>query len=107
MAQRRGRVVAVPLLAGIAGAAAGILLAPRSGKETRANLHTKAKRLQSGAQEGMQSAKQSLKQGAQEASEAKTKATEAITRKARGVAQDAKKGAEETPTARPLLNKEM
>lgn len=81
MAERtasNNNVVVASLIAGLAGAAIGMLLAPRSGRETREQLHDTASDLKSKAGDGLTSAKDSLDQGLNKAKQASDHFTSAI-----------------------------
>lgn len=58
MAEDRARnMLAVSLVAGLAGAAAGVLFAPRSGRETRAKMRDTSRDMRNKAEETLDSGK--------------------------------------------------
>jgi len=56
-------IVAISFLAGLAGMAAGLLLAPRSGAETRQKLKDRADELKDQAETGLNNAKDTVSSG--------------------------------------------
>ena len=83
MAERSSsNTLLVPLVAGLAGAVAGLLLAPRSGRETREQLRVNANKAKQQATEGLDTARTSLEEGLEKAKDAKSRLAETIkTRK--------------------------
>lgn len=70
-----------PLLAGLAGAATALLLAPQSGHETRRQLRLASRDLKNQAGEGLDTARATLEEGVHRAKAAKSRLSAAITKK--------------------------
>lgn len=85
MAERSSsNTLLIPLMAGLAGAVAGLLLAPRSGRETREHLRLNARKMKNQATESLDTARTSLEEGLEKAKDAKTRLAQTIkTRQSR------------------------
>jgi gas vesicle protein len=70
----------VPLLAGLAGAGIALLLAPRSGRETREQLKDRAEDMRLQAKEVTDAAAQQIEAGTQQAKEMKERTSSVIRR---------------------------
>lgn len=68
-----------PLIAGMVGAGLALLLAPRSGKETREKIRDSANNMKSQAEENLLNARDSLEQSIQHALDLKQRLTTALT----------------------------
>lgn len=79
----------LPFVAGMAGAAVALLLAPRSGKETRQQLRQAATGAKEKASEGLDTAKASVEEVQKHAKVAKDRVAEVIrTKRQKGRKQD-------------------
>ena len=77
------------VLAGVAGVAAGILFAPKSGKETRAELRQKATMAKDRAKQGVEHAKETAKTEVERAKDTKDRVASAIRHTGRTARDDA------------------
>jgi gas vesicle protein len=75
-----GNMLAVTMLAGLAGAALALLWAPRSGRETRRQIGMKAGDLKDQAGESMDSLRTGAEDGLQRAREIKQRLSETLSR---------------------------
>jgi gas vesicle protein len=102
MAHHEGRpnVVLISLLAGLAGAGIALLLAPRSGRETRARLQLKADDIKHQAQESYEQLRDQAKDTIHQASDIKDKIASAIKTHKNGAKDDLESTAGETPARR-------
>lgn len=67
MAQTNGpNMFTTTVLAGLAGAALALLVAPRSGKETRQQMKNRAMEMKNRAKQGMDEKRQSIRSSAEE-----------------------------------------
>jgi len=80
----------VPLLAGVLGAGLALLFAPRSGKETREKIRTKADDMKHQAEDSMANVRESLDQSIQEAQDIKKRISEAMRQTGRKAKQEMK-----------------
>ncbi len=78
---RSNNTFALTLIAGLAGALAALLLAPRSGRETRQQLRMKAEDLRDQAAEGIDTARASVEESLARANEVQKRLTDAIKTK--------------------------
>lgn len=78
--QRRQHPLMVPLLAGLAGAGLALLFAPKSGKETRADISRRAAIAKEQAKTNLETAGSKVEQGIEHARQASSKLTRAIKR---------------------------
>lgn len=86
MNERNSRnAVLVPVLAGVIGALAALLLAPRSGRETRRQLRTSAEDLKGQAADGVDTVKAGVEEGLARANEVKDRLASVIKTKSREV----------------------
>src|SRR4051812_36531338 len=82
---------AISVLSGLAGAGIALLVAPRSGRETRARIRSRTQDLKEEMGDKVSSARESLEQGLDQARDVKTRLRRGLTSKAR----KAKEAAEE------------
>ncbi|MDB5185847.1 MAG: YtxH-like protein [Candidatus Saccharibacteria bacterium] len=92
-------IVLVSLIAGMAGAAIGMLFAPRSGRETRERLKSTAEDMRSQARQGYRSARGTLEQGVDQARKAKDELTDVASKASNRIKSDAKDTARDTRRA--------
>lgn len=85
----------ISLLAGIAGVAAGLLLAPRSGRETRNQLKSTATTAKDRAKDGVNSAKETAMTEVERAKDTKDRVASAIRHTGRTTRTDAEDVAEQ------------
>lgn len=86
-----GKTVGAAILGGLAGLGIGLLFAPRSGRETRAQIHQKAEHTKQKVEESAEQVKQKTKAGLHKAATIKDNAVESaksVGRKAKEEAQD-------------------
>ncbi len=85
----------LPVAAGLLGAGLALLFAPRSGRDTRAQLKTKATDLKEQAEDGLSSARETLDKSLNEAKDLRDRLTAAITqtgKKAKQEMEDLREG---------------
>lgn len=90
-----------PVLAGLFGAGLALLLAPRSGKETREKIRTKTDDMKHQAEDSMANVRESLDQSIQEAQDLKKRISEAMRQTGRKAKQEMKE-LQEDQEKRPM-----
>jgi gas vesicle protein len=90
MNQKSNNSVMVPIAAAIAGAAIGVLLAPRSGRETRSNIKQAVSKYKRKAGEGVEQVKQATSKAIGKAQDMTEEASNRIKNEAKQVNRSAK-----------------
>lgn len=89
MTEAKGnRMLLAPLVMGLLGAGLALLLAPRSGKETRARMRMKADKMKLQAEDNLSSVKDSLDQTIHDAQDLKRRLSEAMTQTGKKAKQE-------------------
>jgi gas vesicle protein len=88
-----------PVLAGMLGAGLALLFAPRSGKETREKISSRADDLKQQAGEGVQSVRESLNHSLQEAQDLKDRIAAALKDSSRQTTDDENMDRPKAPAA--------
>jgi len=83
--KQAGKLLLVSLISAAAGAGAALLVAPRSGKETRAQLKAKGRELKKQVQKGMDSARHTVEEGVKRGKDIAESVTEGISTAAEDV----------------------
>lgn len=87
---RSGRSLVVPLMAGLLGAGLALLFAPRSGKETRQMLRTRAKDAKQLTEDSMNEVRQSLDRSISEARDLKDRLSSTLSNAAKKAKEEMK-----------------
>jgi gas vesicle protein len=82
-----GKMAGAALVAGVVGAAAGVLMAPKSGKETRADIKRESKKAKDNAQKQYHQARQKASQKSDELKQKAADKTQELASKGNDAAQ--------------------